>query len=168
MRDERRFIEWFGGLALSVWVGGLIAVTVAAFAVFRELHDDRALAGRVFGAVLADFRRVEIVCAAAVLLGAMFLLSRPATRRDLARLFLAAFMTASLAGYAVWVGPQLLALRPQITSFDLPADRDPSARRLAFDRLHRLYSGLAGANIALGIVLLSIWKRPTPAPAKTP
>ena len=170
MRDDRRFIEWFGGLALSVWIGGLATIIVVAMSVFHELATNRGRAGAVVSAILANFRRVELVCAAAVFFGAFFLLSRPATRRDVARLVLAALMAGIFASYALWVAPKLLTLRTQIADFDLPADRDPSSARQAFQSLHQLYSGLSTANLVIGVVLWSIWRRPSPAPEppKTP
>ncbi len=161
MKDDRRFVEWFGGLALSVWVGGLATVTLAAFTVFRTYAADRKLAGGIVGAILADFRRMEIICAAAVLLGAMFLLSKPATGRDIARVVIAALMAGLLTGYALWIGPRLLELRTHIANFNIPVASDPSPARREFDVLHRLYSSLAGANLVLGVVLWSIWRRPT-------
>lgn len=164
MRDDRRFIEWFGGLALSVWVGGLATIIVAAMSVFQELSTNRELAGKIVGAILSNFRRVELVCAAAVFFGAGFLLSRPITRRDMARLVLAALMAAIYGGYAIWVAPKMASLRAEITSFDLPPDRDPSAARRAFQSLHQLYSGLSLANLVIGVCLWSIWKRPSPGP----
>ncbi len=170
MRDDRRFIEWFGGLALSVWVGGHATIMLVAFTIFGELATSRGLAGSLVSAILANFRRMELVCAAAVFFGAVFLLSRPATRRDVARLVLAALMAGIMASYAVWVGPKLLELRTQITSFDLPAERDLSSARRAFQSLHQLYSGLSMANLVIGVVLLSIWRRTEPAtePPKIP
>lgn len=170
MRDDRRFIEWFGGLALSVWVGGLATIVLVAMAVFQELSTKRGLAGAVVSAILASFRRMELVCAAAVFFGALFLLSRPATRRDVARLVLAALMAGIFASYALWVAPRILELRTQIADFDLPAKHDSSPARREFQSLHGLYSGLSGANLVIGVVLWSIWKRPAPAPEppKTP
>ena len=47
MRDDRRFIEWFGGLALSVWIGGLATIIVVAMSVFHELATNRGRAGAV-------------------------------------------------------------------------------------------------------------------------
>ncbi|MEK7867359.1 MAG: DUF4149 domain-containing protein [Planctomycetota bacterium] len=164
MRDDRRFIEWFGGLALSVWVGGLATIIIVAMAVFGELSSDRGLAGSIVGAILSQFRRLELVCAAAVFFGACFLLSRPTTRRDLARLVLAALMAGIFASYALWVAPKLLEVRRQITNFDLPAERDPSSARRAFQSLHQLYSGLSLTNLVIGVVLWSIWRRPAPIP----
>lgn len=165
MKDERGFIEWFGGLALSVWVGGLATVTLAATTVFRTYAQDRKLAGGIVGAILADFRRMEIICAAAVLLGAMFLLSKPATGRDIARVVIAGLMAGLLAGYAVWIGPRLLELRLEIPSFDVPVGKDSSAARVEFQTLHALYASLSGANLLLGVILWTIWRRPTPAAA---
>ncbi len=164
MRDDRRFIEWFGGLALSVWVGGLATIIVAAMAVFQEIPTDRRLAGTIVGAILASFRRMELVCAAAVFFGAAFLFSRPITRRDMARMLLAALMAAIYASYAVWVAPKMTAIRPQIANFDLPAEKDLSSARKAFQSLHQLYSALSFANLAIGVVLWSIWRRPAPVP----
>lgn len=161
MTDDRRFIEWFGGLALSLWIGGLVTIIVAAMAVFGELPTDRRMAGEIVGAILAKFRRIELVCAAAVFFGSMFLLSRPATRRDIARVVLAALMTAMYASYALWVAPALTEMRAEIRSLDLPPDRDPSSARRAFQSLHMLYSGLSLANLVIGLVLWSIWRRPT-------
>lgn len=166
MRDDRRFIEWFGGLALSVWVGGHATIIVVAFTIFDKLAVNRGLAGGLVSAILANFRRMELVCAAAVFFGAFFLLSRPPTRRDMTRLLLAALMAGIFASYALWVGPRLLELRAQIPDFNLPAERDPSSARRAFQSLHQLYSGLSLANLVLGVALWSIWKRPAPIPER--
>ena len=147
-------------LALVVWLGGMVVLgAIVAPATFEVLQAGapsvgRALAGDLFGQILARFHYVAYACGGIMLISmiAMGLLG-PRPRAFAVRL---AVISAMLL-VALYSG--LVVLRT-IDSSQLEAGRLPSllpaddARRVRFDELHALSTRLMMANLAGALALL--------------
>jgi hypothetical protein len=141
-------------LGVSLWVGGLAAMAIAAPTIFRTAPD-RATAGAIFGNILRAFSRVEIVCALLAAAGMALSWQRPTPPVDWMRAVLLLFMIAVLIAMQVWIRPALDALLPGVG--ENPVEQ--------FQRLHRvsefLYKGSVIAGLAL--ILSSAWTSRRPA-----
>lgn len=147
-------------LALVAWLGGMVIlgalVAPATFDVLQATEPvaGRALAGDVFGAVIARFHYVAYAAGALLLvsLGAMRILGpRPAA------FGVRAAIIAGMLGVALYSG--LVVLRRidtlQQEAGGAAARLPPSdARRIRFDELHQLSTRLMLLNIAAALVLL--------------
>jgi uncharacterized membrane protein len=147
-------------LALVVWLGGMVLLgAIVAPTTFQVLQASapetgRALAGDLFGAVLARFHYVAYA-AGAVLFVSMALMGllgpRPAA--FFARLAIIAVMIA----VALYSGVIVLGEidRIQAAAGTLPSQlgvTDP--RRLRFDQLHQLSTRLMTFNVLAALVLV--------------
>ena len=131
-------------VVLSLWVGGLAAIALVVAPV--AFHVDRDVAGRVVGASLRVFGRIELVLAALALITAFLCQSVGVwggTVRWI-RLTLLLLMTALSLGYVAGVYPAIEKARGRA---EAKAD---------FDRLHRLSVQLVGANLLLGIAAIGV------------
>lgn len=156
-------------LALTIWLGGMIVlgavVAPGTFGVLPEMEPEsgRALAGAVFGAVLARFHYVAYA-AGAVLLVVLVALAvlGPRPRHFAVRVALVTVML----GIAVYSGLVVLAeidgiqnqLAAAAGAAALPSQLPATdARRVRFDYLHQLSTRLMMVNVAGGLLLL-IWE----------
>ena len=157
-------------LALTVWLGGMIVlgavVAPGTFGVLPAMEPEsgRALAGAVFGAVLARFHYVAYA-AGAVLLVVLVALAvlGPRPRHFAVRVALVTVML----GIAVYSGLVVLAeidgIQSQLAAASTGAPALPSqlpatdARRIRFDDLHQLSTRLMMVNVVGGLLLL-IWE----------
>ena len=147
-------------LALVVWLGGMVVLgAIVAPATFQVLQASapsigRALAGDLFGQILARFHYVAYACGGIMLVSmvAMALLG-PRPRAFAVRLAVIGVMLL----VALYSG--LIVLRT-IDAIQLEAGRLPSllplddVRRIRFDELHQLSKNLMMANIAGALGLL--------------
>ena len=145
---------------LACWVGGLAALGVVAapviFAVITQ-HDPVAgpvLAGTVFGAVFAKFQHFAWVLGAIL---AAVLATRaaigPRPRWLGLRLWTVAAMLAMSLVSTLVLTPRIDRLRTgSDTPMALVANDDP--RKIEFDRLHGLSSGMMLITILAGLGLL--------------
>jgi uncharacterized membrane protein len=150
-------------LALVVWLGGMVALgAIVAPATFQVLQaaapeTGRALAGELFGTILARFHYVAYA-AGAILLVALALMAvlGPRPPAFAVRLLLVSAMLA----VALYSGVIVLGT---IDAIQLEAGRLPSllpagdARRIRFDGLHQLSTRLMLANI-VGALALLYWE----------
>lgn len=155
-----RSLRYLYVLALVLWLGGMaIAGLVVAPVTFGVLEawnpsTGRVLAGDVFGAVLE--RLSLIAYAAGVLMFVVLTVQRllgPRPRSYGIRVGIVAVMLA-LTMYADMVAaPRIDELQSQVSGpmNELAAD---DARRVEFDRLHRLSTALIMMAIGGGLVLL--------------
>ena len=147
-------------LALIVWLGGMVVlgaiVAPATFQVLQASAPDigRALAGELFGQILARFHYVAYACGAVLLVSmlAMAVLGpRPRTFAFRLSIITVMLLVALYSGFIV--------LR-EIDAIQLEVGQLPSllpsgdARRLRFDALHQLATRLMMVNIIAGLVLL--------------
>ena len=150
-------------LALVLWIGGLLALgAFVAPAVFdvpaaRQVPDNRALSGAIFGEVLRRFYLVSYACGAVVLgtLGARAVLG-PRPRPFGIRVGIAATMLATALYSGLVVSHDVERVRTEIgiAPSSLP---ETDARRQAFDRLHATSTALQLVPL-IGGVLLVFWE----------
>lgn len=147
-------------LALVVWLGGMVVLgAIVAPTTFQVLQTSapeigRALAGDVFGSMLARFHYVAYAAGATLLVTlALMAILGPRPRAFAVRL---ALVTAMLL-VAVYSGVVILGA---IDAIQLEVGGLPSilpagdARRVRFDELHQLSTRLMMANIVGGLALL--------------
>jgi hypothetical protein len=156
-------LRYAGLMALTVWVGGLLALgAIAAPSIFdvvaaRHVADGRALAGAIFGETLRRFDILSYVCGAIVVgtLAARAVLG-PRPMQFAVRLGIALAMLAASAYSGLVVSRSIARMQTEIgvSPSSLP-DGDP--RRAAFGRLHALSSALQLVPV-LGGMLLLFWE----------
>lgn len=152
-------LRFLAVVVLSVWVGGLAVLGIAAPVLFTTLQArdpiaGRELAGLAFGAVFKYFQTAAIICGAVLLaLLAIRAALGPRPRRLAARLWTVIAMLAVSIVTTVSVIPQIDRLRSSAhgSIAALPAD-DPT--RTAFNRLHGLSNGLMLVTLGAGLALL--------------
>lgn len=147
-------------LALVMWLGGMaIAGMVVAPTTFGVLEGwnpttGRVLAGQVFGAILARLHLIAYL--AGVVMVIVLTVQRllgPRPRSYGIRVGLLALMLA-LTGYSgSIVAPRIDHLQSEVSG-PMNALAADDARRLEFDRLHRLSTMLVMATIVGGLVLV--------------
>ena len=137
-------VFWLG---ISVWVGGLAALGVAAPTIFRTAPS-RETAGEIFGAVLRSFSRVEIVCAFLAAAGMVMTWKRPLPATEWVRAALLAVMIAMLVILHAWLVPSMDELRPQIHTNE--------KSKLIFTARHRFSEGLYKAELLAGLALIAL------------
>jgi uncharacterized membrane protein len=150
-------------LALVVWLGGMIVLgALVAPATFQVLQASapeigRALAGELFGVVLARFHVLAYGAAAALLLtmAAMALLG-PRPRGLAVRGIIVAVMLAVAVYSGVVVLGRIDAIQREVGGLPsrLPAK---DARRVRFDELHTLSTRLMMLNV-IGALALLYWE----------
>lgn len=147
-------------LALVVWLGGMVVLgAIVAPATFQVLQaaapiDGRALAGTLFGTLLARFHYVAYAAGGTLLvtLGLMRVLG-PKPRAFAIRVLI----VAAMLGVALYSGVVVLgtidAIQLEVGGLlsRLPAD---DARRIRFDQLHLLSTQLMMANVIAALALL--------------
>lgn len=147
-------------LALVVWLGGMVVlgaiVAPATFEILQANAPDvgRALAGNLFGQILARFHYIAYGSGGLLLVSfiAMAILG-PRPRAFAVRLSLIAVMLL----VALYSG---LIVLPTVDAIQLEAGRLPSLldardpRRIRFDELHLLSTRLMMANVVGGLALL--------------
>lgn len=150
-------------LALVVWLGGMLALgAIVAPATFQVLQASapevgRALAGELFGQIVARFHYVAYACGGVMLISmAVIAILGPRPRAFAVRLAVIATMLL----IALYSG--LIVLRT-IDAIQLEVGRLPSllplddARRIRFDELHQLSTRLMMVNI-VGALALLYWE----------
>jgi uncharacterized membrane protein len=157
-------------LALTVWLGGMIVlgavVAPGTFGVLPEMEPGtgRALAGAVFGTVLARFHYVAYAAGAVLLIVLLALaILGPRPRHFAVRTAL----VAAMLGIALYSGLVVLAeidgIQSQLVATATGSSTLPSqlpatdARRIRFDYLHHLSTRLMLVNVAGGLLLL-VWE----------
>lgn len=146
-------------IALAIWVGGLVALGIAAPVIFGTLEAQdpvtgRELAGAAFGAVFAHFQSAAWMCGGLLLalLGIRAAVG-PRPQRLALRLWTVLGMLAiSIATTAVII-PRINRLRSESTGpIAGLAAHDP--RRASFNMLHGLSNGVMLVTLGAGLALL--------------
>ncbi len=153
-------LRYAGLLALTLWVGGLIALgAIGAPAIFdvlaaRHVTGDRVIAGAIFGEILGRFHLLAYACGV-VLLGTLLVrgVMGPRPIMFAARLAVAFVMLLATAYSGLIVSAKIARTQAEIGAApsSLP-EEDP--RRVAFGRLHAMSTGLAVVPILGGLFLL--------------
>jgi hypothetical protein len=147
------FLETLGA---GVWVGALATFGYAVAApVFRNLPSVTQ-AGQITALVLHRINQMEAVSAGMMVLAAVVFLLQKEHRTPLriAKSVIVGLMTAAFLYYGVGMMNRMEHLRTaEIKNFD-QVEESTRAARDEFDRLHKRYTRLAGANIFLGLGFL--------------
>jgi hypothetical protein len=187
VRKTSQVLLWLG---LAAYFGGMLALGVAAPALFNTLRDTHAaspllpggpdaapqLGGEVFGNVLKNFQVIEWISIAFILVGVLAQLLSPSARRKSAHNLAIMFAALLIVGCLDWfqTTPLLWKTRTEwrqaLTAHDEPAAATLHAQ---FDALHRQSVRLAQAKLFLlfAMILLTAWtasNRVESASAKTP
>jgi uncharacterized membrane protein len=150
-------------LALVVWLGGMVILgAIVAPATFQILQASapetgRALAGDLFGQILARFHYVAYAAGGLLLVSivAMALLG-PRPRAFAVRLAVIAVMLLVSLYSGLIVLPTIDSIQLEVGSLpSLLSATDP--RRIRFDELHQLSTQLMMANI-VGALALLYWE----------
>lgn len=147
-------------LALVVWLGGMLAlgaiVAPATFQVLQASAPDigRALAGELFGQILARFHYVAYGCGGVMLISLLVIaVLGPRPRAFAVRLAVIATMLLIALYSGVIVLRTIDAIQLEVGH--LPSLLQPDdARRIRFDELHQLSTRLMLANMVGALVLL--------------
>jgi hypothetical protein len=153
-------LRYAGVVALTLWVGGLLALgAIVAPSTFdilaaRHVADDRVLAGAIFGESLRRFHLLSYACAF-VLLGTLLVRGVLGPRPPMfaARLATVVVMLAATAYAGFVVSAKIAHVQAGIGAApsSLP-EGDP--RRVEFGRLHATATGLEMFPILGGLLLL--------------
>jgi uncharacterized membrane protein len=150
-------------LALVVWLGGMVVLgAIVAPSTFQVLQasapeSGRALAGELFGTILARFHYVAYAAAGILLvsLSAMAVLG-PRPRHYAVRILLVFTMLLVALYSGIYVLGTIDAIQAEVGGLPslLPSG---DARRIRFDALHVLSTRLMMANVA-GALALLFWE----------
>jgi hypothetical protein len=154
------FLAFASLVVLALWVGGLVAMGVAAPVIFSvlEAHDPaagRVVAGLVFGAVFEHFQRYAwgLGGLQIVLLGLRAALG-PRPRRLALRLSTVGLMLALSLGASFVLAPRINAIRDAVAPQTVAALPATDPRQAEFGRLHGLSNVAMLVTVGLGAALL--------------
>lgn len=141
-------------LGAGVWVGALVTFGLAVASVIFYLPDlSRTQAGHITATVLHRINLLETASATLMAIAALgFLLQKDQrTPVRLAKTAVVVLMTMTLLYYGMMIMDRMEHLRTvEIRDFDHISETTRAARD-EFDRLHKLYTKLAQANLFLGL-----------------
>ena len=154
-----RFLE---NLGAGVWVGALLTFGFAvAGTLFRGLPSI-TLAGEMNARILHKLNLIEAGAAIAMALAALFFLVQPSERTlvRFSKALVLVLMTSALVYYGAFLADRMEYLRAEIGDFD-QFDVAKQSFRDEFNRLHKVYTRLVGANLLMGLtfLLLSAFER---------
>lgn len=162
-RLANAFFFFLENLGAGVWVGALLTFGLAVAApVFRGLPS-LTQAGSITAHILHRINRIETGAATMMALAALVFLVQKDQRTPIrfAKTVLVVLMTMTFLYYGLLIMNRLEYLRTvEIRDFD-QFNEATRAFRDEFDRLHKLYTRLAQANLfmGLGFLLLSAFER---------
>ena len=154
-------------LALVIWLGGMVVlgaiVAPATFQVLQATAPDtgRALAGELFGNVLARFHYVAYAAGAVLIVTLVLMRLLGPKPRSFAVRFL---LVAAMLSVAVYSGVVVLGTIDaiQLEVGGLPSQLPATdVRRVRFDELHQLSTRLMMANV-VGALALLYWEARDP------
>lgn len=134
-------------LSLGVWLGGIVFFGAVMAPALFSILPKRELAGAVVTRTLGGLHWIGIV-AAVVFLVCSVLASRGFAWRDGLVVVMLALTLVSQFG----VSRRMQALRAEMVEIDAVAQTDP--RRVEFNRLHRISTGLEQAVLVMGLIVL--------------
>lgn len=147
-------------LALVTWLGGMVVLgAIVAPATFQVLEASapavgRALAGELFGTILARFHYLAYAAGATLLVTlAIMRVLGPKPRSFAVRVLIVAAMLAIALYSGIVVTGSIDEIQLAVGGLPskLPAD---DARRVRFDWLHRLSTQLMMTNVVAAMALL--------------
>ncbi|MBI3300787.1 MAG: DUF4149 domain-containing protein [Deltaproteobacteria bacterium] len=157
------FFFFLENVGAGVWVGALLTFGVAVAApIFRGLPS-ATQAGSIIAQILHRINLIETGAATMMAVAALAFLLQADQRTPirLGKTALVVLMTMTLLYYGMMIMDRMEHLRTvEIRDFDHFAEATRASRD-EFDRLHKLYTRLAGANLFMGVgfLLLSTFER---------
>ena len=157
------FFFFLENLGAGVWIGALATFGIAVAApVFRELPS-LTQAGSITAHILHRINLIETIAATMMAVAALVFLVQKDRRTPirLGKTALVVLMTMTFLYYGLIIMNRMEHLRTvEIRDFDQFTEATRTFRD-EFDRLHRLYTQLAKANLfmGLGFLLLSAFER---------
>ena len=154
-------LRYAGLLAITLWVGGLLALgAIGAPAIFdvlaaRHVAGDRVIAGAIFGEILGRFHLLAYACGV-VLLGTLLVrgIMGPRPIMFAVRLAVAFVMLLATAYSGLIVSAKIARTQAEIGAVPPSSLPEGDPRRAAFGRLHAMSTGLAVVPILGGLFLL--------------
>ena len=150
-------LQFLYHLSLAVIVGGaLVLGSAAAPAIFRTVRS-RGEAGTIFGAVLARWDGLAILCVIAIVLTSVlkagaYELSGAPEARLIARWVAIVLLVAAVLYSSGWANPVARSIRGQTAAWeDLP---ESSPARIEFGKLHRSSSRAMRLAVIAGLVAM--------------
>ena len=134
-------------LSLAVWLGGIVFFGAVMAPALFSILPKRELAGAVVTRTLGGLHWIGII-AAVLFLACSFLATRTVAGRDGLVIAMLALTLVSQFG----VSRRMQVLRADMMEIDAVAPTDP--RRVEFNRLHRISTGLEQAVLVMGLVVL--------------
>jgi hypothetical protein len=152
------FVRFLMLLSLVIWVGGILFFAfVLAPTVFAVLPT-RDLAGQVVAHTLPPLHWIGVVSGVVFLLASTLdALNTPGVRHGMSRNTLVTIMLLLTLASQLGVTRRMESLRRDMGVIDSVLLADP--RRVSFDRLHQLSTGLEGAVLLLGIATIYLLAR---------
>jgi uncharacterized membrane protein len=150
-------LQFLFHLSLAILVGGgLVLGSVAAPAIFKTMSS-RGEAGTVFGAALARWDGLAILCVVLVIVTSVlkagaYEVSGAPEGRLIARWIALALMAAAVVYSSGWANPVARSLRAQAPAWDEMPESTPLRREFA--ALHRRSSRAPRAGIIAGLVAM--------------
>ncbi len=143
-------------LALAVLVGGgLVLGAATAPAIFATVRS-RGEAGSIFGAVLARWDGLAILCVIVLVITSALMAGVEITgapeARLVARWVALAVLAASVLYASGWASPVARSIRAQTPAWDDLPESAPV--RLEFAKMHRASSGAMRVGILAGLVAM--------------
>ncbi len=148
-----RINQLFFLLALSVWIGGIFAVAVAAPIIFR-FASTRLQAGRIVDETLRKINELKLMGAGVLLVtsAADYVKWQEDFDGALAARYALLGATAALAGVTAWaVTPRLHRLNRELEGLDR---QRMSGNRAQFARVHRVNSTVTTLELCCAISVL--------------
>ena len=144
-------------VALSVWIGGLVAIVGAVIpAVFNSLGMEPG--GRLLTRVFDGYNRLTAGAITILTVAGAWRIwqgaQHPEARISRLELILLTVMVAVAAVIALWLGPASVSL--QEVAFAAQGEAAKKAAYETFFRTHTLVRGLYLLNLGLGIALLAV------------
>jgi hypothetical protein len=154
-------LRYAGLLAITLWVGGLLALgAIGAPAIFdvlaaRHVAGDRVIAGAIFGEILGRFHLLAYACGV-VLLGTLLVrgIMGPRPIMFAVRLAVAFVMLLATAYSGLIVSAKIARTQAEIGAVPPSSLPEGDPRRVEFGRLHAMSTGLAVVPILGGLFLL--------------
>ena len=150
-------LQFLYHLSLAVLVGGaLVLGAAAAPAIFRAVRS-RGEAGAIFGAILATWDGLAIVCVVVVIIASVlkagaFEVTGAVETRLIVRWVALAVMSAATLYASGWANPVARSIRAQTRDWDDTPANTPARRE--FDRMHRSSTRAMQVAILAGLVAM--------------
>ena len=151
--DVWRFMEWIHYLFLSLWIGGIVSVSVIAAPAIHRSMISKPLAGEIVRDMFKRLNQLELLSFFFLIITTLVSRRFVTDEAKIWMLFLTIFTMGLLSAYyAFYLSPRLSAVREGAAGFESLPPEHPSKRKFA--SLHRLYVRLMSLNLILGLAAL--------------